>query len=283
MSVGSAPNPHPWRDQVNSREFQERLARRARHAKISIGEDLAKALEVYFQLLAKWNNKINLSGLRLEDPEPAALDRLLIEPLLAARHADGVKSMIDVGSGGGSPAIPMALALAPVRLVMVESKTRKSVFLQEAVRELALEHTRVANARYETLLADATLHERHDLLTVRAVRVSAAVLNAMQAFVKPGGHLMLFQTFWQRGSRLESGSSTPPRSSHRLIDSLQSRIVILEKRNTGANVPRGTSRAAPKTRPMRGPERLRLTAERTNPRVACSSIPRRPQHRPTST
>jgi len=244
MSVGSAPNPHPWRDQVNSREFQERLARRARHAKISIGEDLAKALEVYFQLLAKWNNKINLSGLRLEDPEPAALDRLLIEPLLAARHADGVKSMIDVGSGGGSPAIPMALALAPVRLVMVESKTRKSVFLQEAVRELSLEHTRVANARYETLLSDATLHERHDVLTVRAVRVSAAVLNAMQAFVKPGGHLMLFKP---SGNEDLDAKVAPPlrlRSTHRLIDSLQSRIVILEKRVTGSNVPRGTSPVA---------------------------------------
>ena len=226
---------------MNSREFQDRLARRARHAKISIGVDLAKALEIYFQLLAKWNNKINLSGLKLEDPEPAALDRLLIEPLLAAKHSGAVKSMIDVGSGGGSPAIPMALALAPIHLVMVESKTRKSVFLQEAVRELALGDARVANGRYETLLSDPALHEHHDLLTVRAVRVSAGVLNAMQAFVKPGGQLMLFKP---SGHEELDSKVAPPlslRSSHRLIDSLQSRIVILEKRNSGPNVPRGTS------------------------------------------
>ena len=227
---------------MNSREFQDRLARRARHAKISIGIELAKSLEIYFQLLAKWNNKINLSGLRLEDPEPAALDRLLIEPLLAAKHSgSAVRSMIDVGSGGGSPAIPMALALAPVQLVMVESKTRKSVFLQEAVRELALRDARVANARYETLLSEPTLHERHDLLTVRAVRVSAGVLNAMQAFVKPGGSLMLFKP---SGNEELDAKVAPPlrlRSSHRLIDSLQSRIVILQKRSNGGNVPRGTS------------------------------------------
>ena len=46
--------------------------------------------------------------------------------------------MLDIGSGGGSPAIPLVLTLSRLRLVMVESKTRKSVFLREAIRALEL-------------------------------------------------------------------------------------------------------------------------------------------------
>ena len=50
--------------------------------------------------------------------------------------------MIDIGSGGGSPAIPLALAVPGLRLLMVESKTRKSVFLREAVRALGPDEAR---------------------------------------------------------------------------------------------------------------------------------------------
>jgi 16S rRNA (guanine527-N7)-methyltransferase len=228
---------------LTSREFQERLARRARSAQISIPPRLAESLEIYFCLLAQWNHRINLTGLKLDDPEASALDRLLIEPLLAARYAKGVKRMIDIGSGGGSPAIPMALALTPARLLMVESKARKSVFLQEALRALQMDDSRVVTSRYEALLSDSALHEQHDLLTIRAVRVSTGVLNSLQAFVKPGGLVMLFQS-GEGGTGAGTTPLTPPLKaarSHRLVDSLQSRLVVLEK--AGRDVPRGTSSA----------------------------------------
>ena len=51
---------------------------------VTVSSTLADRLWVYFQLLAKWNAKINLTGLDLDDPTPEAIDRLLIEPLVAA-------------------------------------------------------------------------------------------------------------------------------------------------------------------------------------------------------
>src|ERR1044072_2004277 len=105
---------------MTAREFKERLSRRAKKAGIAIPPPLADRLWIYFQLLAKWNAKINLTGLDLDDPTPEGIDRLLIEPLLAAPHADGAKSLIDIGSGGGSPALPLALALGNIRLAMIE-------------------------------------------------------------------------------------------------------------------------------------------------------------------
>jgi 16S rRNA (guanine527-N7)-methyltransferase len=215
---------------VNSREFQDRLSRRARRAAVSMNPRLGTALETYYRLLVAWNQKMNLSGLDLNDPTPEALDRLLIEPLVAARHVSpGVLQMIDVGSGGGSPAIPLALAVPRLHLVMVESKTRKSVFLREAVRALAL-NAEVITSRFEELLSRPSLHEAHDLLTIRAVRIEGRVLMNVQAFVKPGGQLFLF-----RGSVTADPPETMThpmiwRATFPLLESLRSRLVVLEKR-----------------------------------------------------
>ena len=215
---------------MTSREFQDRLVRRARRAGVTIAPEIAKRLEAYFRLLSIWNRKINLSGLDLTEPTPEALDRLLVEPLVAARYApQDASRLIDVGSGGGSPAIPFALAVPGARLLMVESKTRKSVFLREALRTLEMSAAEVATARFEELLSRPDLHEAHDLLTIRAVRVETRVLMSLQAFVRPGGQLFLFRS--TGGAAPET--LTPPlawRATYPLIESLRSRLVVIEKR-----------------------------------------------------
>jgi 16S rRNA (guanine527-N7)-methyltransferase len=229
---------------VNNREFRERLQRRARRAGVTIGTDLSAQLEVYYRLLATWNKKINLSSLNLVDGTDDAFDRLLVEPIVAARHVPlDSHRLLDIGSGGGSPAIPLKLAAPQLRLLMVESKTRKSVFLREAIRGLDLRDTEVATARFEELLARPDLHESHDLVTIRAVRVESRVLMGLQAFVKPGGLLFLF-----RGSTSTDTVETiaPPltwRATYPLIESLRSRLVILEKRRLGQGEPNQLARA----------------------------------------
>jgi 16S rRNA (guanine527-N7)-methyltransferase len=226
---------------LTSREFQDRLARRARRAGVTLSAELAEQLEAYYRLLATWNTKINLTGLRLSEISPDALDRLLIEPVVAAKYASSRTSrMLDVGSGGGSPAIPLALAIPQARLLMVESKTRKSVFLREAVRALDLQDAEVVTARFEELLARPDLHEAHDLVTIRAVRVEARVVGTLQAFAKPGGLVFLFRG---SGHSDPSESVTPPlawKATYPLIESLRSRLVVLEKRAVAGNVPRAT-------------------------------------------
>ena len=208
--------------------------RRARRVGLAIDASLAKQLEAYYSLLAIWNLRINLTALKLADTSSEALDRLLIEPLVAARHIPlSATRIMDVGSGGGSPAIPMALALPGTQLVMVESKTRKSVFLREATRALSLSRADVVNARFEELLARPDLHEASDVLTIRAVRIERRTLTTAQAFVKPGGLVFLFRA--SSGSD-PSDSITPPlswKATYPLIETIGSRLVVLEKRTVG--------------------------------------------------
>lgn len=210
------------------RDFRTRLGRRAAKSGLFLQDDLVERLAAYYELLSRWNRKINLTS--LDDPDQA-IDRLLIEPVLAARHYPvALLSVMDIGSGGGSPAIPMKLASPDSALTMVEAKARKSAFLREAVRVLDLTNTTVETSRYEELLAKPELHEAFGLLSVRAVRIELRTLSTLQAFVRPEGVLFLF--------RGPGGSESPPAlvpplrwvNTVPLVDSLQSRLTILQKK-----------------------------------------------------
>lgn len=213
------------------REFRERLKRRAKAAGVTLETPLVESLETYYQLLTKWNAKINLTAFRLTpEGDDAAVDRLLIEPVVAARYVpDSARSLLDAGSGGGSPAIPLKLASHGLSLRMVEVKTRKAVFLREAVRELGLKDAQVDTARFEELLSRPELHESLDLVSIRAVRVEHRTLNTLQAFLKTGGKLLLF-----RGSSKTDLEDSPPpplswMATYPLVDTLHSKLVVLSK------------------------------------------------------
>ncbi len=209
-------------------DVRGRLLRRASKNSVFIGDLLADRLTVYYELLVRWNRKINLTSLENVDE---AIDRLLLEPLVASRYiAPTAQRLMDVGSGGGSPAIPFKLAVPRLKLTMVEAKARKSAFLREAVRHLALEDVQVETARHEELLARPELHEAHNVVSVRAVRTEARVLTTLQAFLAPGGVIMLFRG--PSGPQVPAALVPPLEwtATHPLVESLQSRLTILTKR-----------------------------------------------------
>ena len=167
--------------------IREKLAKRARKAGLNLPIATFSALEAYFELLKKWNQKVSLTSLPISEDGEEALDRLLIEPVLAAHFIPNpTAAVIDIGSGGGSPAIPLKLACPGITLRMIESKTRKAAFLREAVRQLDLTDTTVEASRVEELLIRPELHEAADVVTVRAVRVERKLFAAIEAFLKPG-------------------------------------------------------------------------------------------------
>src|SRR5580765_4893771 len=127
---------------MTSDEFRNQLVQRASLAQIDVADALAGQLETYYRLLAHWNRRINLTTLPLNPTTDQAVDRLFIEPLAAARHLP-LESPVwfDVGSGGGSPAIPLRLVNRTGELVMVESREKKAAFLREVVRALRIDNT----------------------------------------------------------------------------------------------------------------------------------------------
>lgn len=160
---------------------------------------VAPALATYLELLARWNKRINLTAYSLDSPSDDAIDRLIVEPVAMARFVrPDDRVTIDVGSGGGSPALPFRLAAPSLRQVLVESRVRKAAFLREAVRQLGMEGVRVENCRLEEMSGDkGSAH----IVTMRAVRSDAALLRAVQALMVPGGRF-----FWLTTEKVRQGA-----------------------------------------------------------------------------
>ena len=156
---------------------------------------MLEPLEAYFRLLAQWNAKINLTALPLDAPTDETFDRLLVEPLGAAKQipADNTSVWFDLGSGGGSPAIPLKIARPALRLTMIESKERKSAFLREVIRVLGLTETSVETERFEIAAAKPEFAGTAALVTVRAVKADAGLFETAGQMLKEGGDLLLFR------------------------------------------------------------------------------------------
>ncbi len=213
-----------------SREFRDRLRRRASAANLVIDAPLEGSLEAFYQLLAKWNSKINLTAFDLTAAgDDASIDRLLIEPLVAVKHLPArAKRWLDAGSGGGSPAIPMKLAAPALSLYLVEAKTRKAAFLREAVRSLGLLQTEVETSRFEMLLTKPDLHESLDIVTIRAVRLDVSSMHTLQAFLKGSGRL--FQFRGSDGGEVDGMAAAMQLvETHSLLKSNQSRLAVFRK------------------------------------------------------
>jgi 16S rRNA (guanine527-N7)-methyltransferase len=175
----------------DSGEFALALKERLDAAGLSRYFNLAGALWRYYSLLSKWNRTINLTGLTLEKFPGETLDRLLVEPLIAAELVvDGAEDWLDFGSGGGSPALPLKLARPSLRLTMVEANERKSAFLRECVRALQLTDVNVLTSRIEELLWAKRVGAK--LVTIRAVRIETAVLGTLSETVDSGGRVLVF-------------------------------------------------------------------------------------------
>ena len=203
------------------------IARRASRAGVEMDASLASALAGYLDLLHRWNRRMNLTALAEDD---GGLDRLVVEPLVAARQMPmGARWVVDIGSGGGSPAVPLKLAVPGLGLRMVESKTRKAAFLREVVRQLGLEDVVVETCRYEELLTRPELHEAADVVTVRGVRVEGQTLEGLQTLLRVGGALFLFRGIGEADVRRDVRRPLRWRGTYPLVETMRSRLVVLEK------------------------------------------------------
>ena len=177
-----------------SGDIREALSNAADRAAIRLSDPQLDALERYLRLLIRWNRRINLTSLDLEDPSNAALDRLVGEPLRAGRIlAEPHGGWFDLGSGGGSPAIPLKIFCPGFSLTMVEARAKKAAFLREAIREVGLTGADVISGRYEELLERSDLRGTARLVSARAVRQDATLIATARHLLAPGGHFMLFR------------------------------------------------------------------------------------------
>ncbi|MGE0703828.1 MAG: 16S rRNA (guanine(527)-N(7))-methyltransferase RsmG [Vicinamibacterales bacterium] len=174
-----------------SNQLLGRIAACASRAGAALTPAQSSAIARYIELLDRWNRTINLTAIPLAGFPDDSLDRLVGEPLVAASFTALSGRWIDLGSGGGSPAIPLKVLRPQLHLTMVESRERKGAFLREVVRDLGLTGAEVLTTRFEALKEEMPVRSA-DLVTVRGVRIDGELVDLLQRALRPEGEVFLF-------------------------------------------------------------------------------------------
>ncbi len=213
----------------------------------------------YIDLLLECNQRFNLTA--ITDPQQAwtrhVLDSLTLVGLLASAEA---KRVMDVGSGGGLPGIPLAIVMPEVEFTLVEATGKKARFLQEAVDALGLSNVRIINDRAETLGQDHQAHrERYDVVLARAVGRLPVLLELTVPLARVGGLVLAMKGEQAQQEIAEAKPALHLLHAH-VVDvrtTATGVIVVIEKQ-------RKTPRVYPRSpgEPKRSPLGVKSQAER---------------------
>ena len=233
---------------------------RLREIGVELDQDETVRLARFLALMLWANRRLNLSGIK--SPEDA-WDRHIADALTLLAPLSGLASdverqrgsalrVIDIGSGGGVPGIPLAIALANAKFRLLESTRKKCVFLDWASGQLGLRNVKISCDRAERAGAPgADLRERFDAAVARAVGPLSVVSELTLPFIRVGGLALLVKGA-KAGEELEDAKNAIGLlgAAHAgTLDTPTGRIVVLEKR---APTPRAYPRreGEPKRSPL---------------------------------
>jgi len=162
-------------------------------------------LRRYCELVIQWNRKV--SNLISRNDEPRIVSRHLLESLEPAHwlQSSGADRWLDFGSGGGLPAIPLAIAGVGGNWTLVESRRTKTLFLRKVLEELEISSMTVVLARLEDLIGLREHAFAYNGFTSRATLPLAPTLSMAASMVRPGGAAFLW-----KGSKREAEMAADP-------------------------------------------------------------------------
>ena len=144
-------------------------------------------LELFLQEMARWNRVHNLTA--IEDQKDSVvlhlIDSITVLPIMDQFLGNKTALIADLGSGGGLPAIPIAILRPEWRLTLIEAVRKKTAFLQHARGKLELKNTEILSERVETVAKRRP--GEFDAVISRAFTSLANFLELSQPLLRPGG------------------------------------------------------------------------------------------------
>ncbi len=145
-------------------DFQALLNTGAQRSKISLTRDQAEMITLHASELYKWNRKINLTAIT---DTRAIVDKHFIDSLAVSPFLLPGKRLIDLGTGGGFPAIPLKIMDPSMKITMVDAALKKVNFLKHVIRTLNLKETEALHDRVEDLCDTALYKNKFDYVISR--------------------------------------------------------------------------------------------------------------------
>jgi len=158
---------------------QQQLAAGVAALGLALPDGAEAKLLAYLALLDKWNRVYNLTAVR---DTGRMVSHHLLDSLAAVPYFEG-ETVLDVGSGGGLPGIPLAIARPELQVTLIDSIAKKTAFLLQAKTELGLDNMAVVTGRVEDFRPQAGF----DIITSRAFSDLREFATLTRHLLNPGG------------------------------------------------------------------------------------------------
>jgi 16S rRNA (guanine527-N7)-methyltransferase len=178
--------------QENTDKFMESFVEGAKKLGFSFQENILEKFHLYYEELSFWNRSVNLTGLQTEQEQAV----LLFADSLAGSFAFPEKtslSIIDIGTGGGFPGIPLKLAFPSLRVTLMEPRANKTAFLHTVIGKLELTGISVLQKRLEACRSFRNEEDKWDIAISKAVSLEA-ILPHVKNVLKKDGKLVVFRS-----------------------------------------------------------------------------------------
>lgn len=153
---------------------------------IVLSDEQISAFKRYFLLLQEWNEKMNLTAIKLEEE---MIEKHFYDSLLMAKVIElNGQTLLDVGSGAGFPGIPLKIAFPQLNITLLEPTNKRANFLRLVIDELHLSKIEVIAERAENLVIKK--REKYDIVTARAVASLNILAELCLPLVKVHGHFI---------------------------------------------------------------------------------------------
>jgi 16S rRNA (guanine527-N7)-methyltransferase len=163
--------------------FIEVLESELRYFEIELASPQKQLLARYCEELDHWNKRINLTGLS----GPEMVRRLVVEPVWIGLQLNPQGILADVGSGNGSPAIPLHVVSHFRTAHLIEARAKKAAFLRHVTTTLPLSDMVIHRSRFEELASELG---PVDWITLQAVALNTAMLDAMKQIGSATTHVV---------------------------------------------------------------------------------------------
>jgi 16S rRNA (guanine527-N7)-methyltransferase len=186
-------------------------------AGFSVSDDAHALLARYVSLLLAENQHLNLTGVR----HAPTLWRAHICDSLALLRVLGEGRplrILDIGTGGGMPGIPLACVDAGLDLTLLDATQKKTAAVERFAAGLGLENVQVVWARAEQLVTAPVHRQKYDVVTARAVANLSKLLADAPAFLRPGGRIWLFKSRQALGAESQAALPTVRRARLRPLE-----------------------------------------------------------------
>lgn len=166
-------------------EFKIEFLKQASKNDISVTEKELNELYQYMNGVIEWNDKINVTAIT---DEKLFIVKHFIDSLLINQYLKGIESLIDIGTGGGFPGIPLKILNEDVKFTLVDSINKKLNVIRDLSEKIGFKKLEIIHTRAEDLANKKEYRENYDLATTRAVSNLSTILEYMLPFVKVGGY-----------------------------------------------------------------------------------------------